>query len=156
MGRQVRREAVTIDQQRFRRAADSRAAHLGVQCHIPRHRHSGRAVHIHMAQPLQVADHGHPRIGLDPRNQIPAAPGHDDIHELLHVAQQVAHGVPAGGGDHLDGRLRQAAGPEALHRRGVVALRWSWKDSEPTRRIPRLPSLRHKATSSAVTLGRLS
>ena len=58
-----------VEQDGLRRAADARAAHLGVERDPPRLLQVRRAVHIDMAKAFQMADHGHPRLVQHPLDQ---------------------------------------------------------------------------------------
>src|SRR6185503_20398784 len=59
---QVRRDAGAIDEDRFGRAADARAAQLGVLRDAPRHFEIGAGVHIRVADALEMAPDRHARV----------------------------------------------------------------------------------------------
>ena len=76
-----------VEQQRFHRPANAGAPHLGVQRQRHGHLRVRRAVNIGVANPIQMREHRHPRIGLHPRDQALAPARHDHVDE-------------AGGGQH--------------------------------------------------------
>jgi hypothetical protein len=92
-----------VDQQGLGRAAHRHAAHLGVQHDVDGLLRIGGRVDEHVVQALQVAQHRHPGLGLDPRHQALAAPGDDQVDRAVQARQDRAHGVAVGRADHLHG-----------------------------------------------------
>jgi hypothetical protein len=60
--------ATAVDQQRFGRAADAGAAHLGVQYDSLGHVERRRAVYEHVANPFEVRKYRHPGLCLHTRH----------------------------------------------------------------------------------------
>jgi hypothetical protein len=90
--RQVRRDAGRVDQQRLGGAADAGAAQLGVQHDRARHVEVGGAIHVDVADALEVADHRHARLLLHARDEALAAARHDHVDVVGHAGEHVADG----------------------------------------------------------------
>jgi len=81
-----RRGAGAIDQQRFGRAADAGAAHLGVEHDRFRHIEFGGAVDIDVVDAFQMRKHRHARFGFDAGDQALAAARHDHVDAAVQPA----------------------------------------------------------------------
>ena len=149
--------AGAVDQQRLGRAADARAAHLGVQHDAPapcrgRPRHARRhgrcprdARRPARAPPPARARRGSCRRAARSRRCIAVEARQHGADRGAVARRHELDGVGAAG--------RPLRAPRASPRRSPCAVR---KLSEPARRIAALPAFRQSAPASAVTLGRLS
>ena len=70
-----------IKQQRFHRPAHTGAAQLGVERDGPRLGRIGGGMDVAVIDPVQMGQHRHPRIGLDPCHQALAPARHDHINQ---------------------------------------------------------------------------
>jgi hypothetical protein len=105
--RQQRFRASPIHQQRLCRAADAGATQLRIQNDIARHLRISVAIHIDMAQPFQMTDHRHPRLGLHTLDQTAPTTRHDHIDLTIQPTQHHPHGGPVGSRHELNRRFRQ-------------------------------------------------
>ena len=111
-----------VDQQGLGRAAHRCPPQLGVQHHLAGHVEVGGAVDEGVADPLEVAEHGRPRLALHPLDQALAAARDDQVDGAVQPAQDQAHRLAVLGGDQLHGGLGQAGAGEALGDRRVDRL----------------------------------
>src|SRR3546814_4491286 len=74
---------LAVDQDRLGRAADSGAAHLGVDREADRLRRIGGAVDIEMVDAVEMREHGHARFVLHARDEALAAARDDDVDQPL-------------------------------------------------------------------------
>ena len=77
------------------------------------------AMHIHVANALEMPDHRHPRFLLHARNQTLSAARHDDIDAVGHVGEHMAHRRAIRGRHQLNARWRQSRRDESLLQTGV-------------------------------------
>ena len=103
----------------------------------------GRAVHIGVADAVEMLEHGDAALGGDPLDQRPPAARHDDVDEIVEL-QERADRRPVGGGDELDRGLRQAGGRSPSTSAAWIA-RAECRLSLPPRKIAALPDLRQSA-----------
>ena len=89
-----------VEQQRFHRAADTGAAHLGIERDHARHRRIGGGMNIGVADAVEMGEHRHPRIGLHPRHQALAA-ARDNHIDQARRRQHRADRSAVLGGDQL-------------------------------------------------------
>ena len=126
---EMRFHGARIDEQSLGRAAYSRAAHLGVQHDTRRHFQIRGAVHVHVANPLEVPNHRNARLPLHPLDQLAATARHDDVDVLGHIGKHVADRRTVAGRHQLDGRRGQTGLYQSLYqalvnrRAGFAALR---------------------------------
>ena len=111
-----------VDQQAFRRPANPRAPCLGIQHHRQRLARVGIGIDINVADPFEMGEHRHARLGLHQADKPLAAPRHDHIDERGH-AQHFSHGGAVPGRHHLDGGFRQARGAQPVHHAGMQRAR---------------------------------
>ena len=93
-------------EQRFGGAADSGAPHLGVDDDAPGHRQIGAAVHIGVADAVEMLEDGDAALRRDALDQRPPAARHDDVDQIVELEQRADRGA-IGGGDELDRRFRE-------------------------------------------------
>ena len=99
-----------INQQRFERAADAGAAHLGIDHEVDSLLRIGRPINIHVAEALEVADHRHAGVLLHTLDQAAATARYDDIDLAIKAGQHLADSGAVGGADKLYCVRRQAFG----------------------------------------------
>ena len=137
---------VLVDQQRFGRAADAGAAHLGVERDLTRHVELGGLVDEGVAEALEVGENRHARFVLDARHQRLAAARHDHVDDCRRGPRSIS---PTAARSVVGTSwMASAAGPAASRpcdagRRGWRAVRV--RLSEPPRRITALPDLSVRA-----------
>ena len=91
-----------VDEQGLGGAADSGAAHLGVDDDGARHLKVGGAIHVSVADAFQVLEKRDPALGGDAFDQRFAAARHDDVDELAHL-EHLTDGGAVRGRHQLDG-----------------------------------------------------
>ena len=120
--------ASAIDKQRLGRAADSGAAHLGVQHELFRGVEIGGGMHEDMHETFKMRENGHARFMLDARDEALAAARHDDVNRAIEAGK---HGTDRGaiarrherdGGDRQAGLAQsfREAGMNRAHRAETV------------------------------------
>ena len=112
-----------VDEQRLHRAADARAAHLGVDDDLLRHGEVGGFVDIDVAEAFEMGEDRHARLVLHAGDEAFPAARHDDVDGAAEAGQ---HGADGGAVRHrhvLDRVLRQAGGLEAGDEAGMDSLR---------------------------------
>ena len=145
-----------VDQQRFRRAANAGAPHLGVQHDGARLFEIGLLMDIDVANAFEMREHRHARFAP---SRAPTRP----LPPRGMMSRSRRSSLPASCRPRR-GRWSARAGSQLRAGRPRASLRPSprgWRaeecaDSDPPRRIAALPDFRHSAPASAVTLGRLS
>ena len=103
----------TIEQHRFGRAAHAGPPQLCVQHDLARHRRIGIAIDVDVAVALQMSDDRHARFLLHALDQTAPAARHDDVDEVHHAREHVAHRGAVGRRHDLDRGLGQAGGAQS-------------------------------------------
>jgi hypothetical protein len=88
-----RRGIGAVDQDRFGRAADAGAAHLGVDRKIDCPGRIGGAVDIEVIDPVEMREHRHARLVLNAGDQPLAAARNDDVDQTLRAEQRADRGA---------------------------------------------------------------
>ncbi len=105
-----------VNQQRFGRAANARAAHLGVQDHGLRLLQVRGGIDVGVAQPVQMAKDRHAGLVADALDQAAPTARHHHVDGIVH-AQHKANRGAIGGGHALHAGLGQARSAQAFLQR---------------------------------------
>ena len=100
-----------MHQERLGRAADARAPHLGVDDDLERLVEIRRAVDVDMHNSLEMGEHRHARLALNPLDQALSAARHDHVKRAAKALQHLADGFARGEGGARNRRLRQSGLP---------------------------------------------
>ncbi len=98
----MHRSCGTIDQKRFRRAANAGAPHLGIDRNLAGHVEIGGLVDIKMANAFQMREDRHPRFRLNARNKAFSTTRHDHINRTVQTFQHFTNSGPVGHWHDLD------------------------------------------------------
>src|SRR5262245_33027316 len=99
---EMRRRAGAIDEQGFRRSANTRSTHLGVQhdffCHVERR----RTMNEYVADAFKVRKYGYPCLDLNPSDEALSAARHDHVDIAVETLQHQANCGAVARRDKLD------------------------------------------------------